>query len=286
MKQYLKALISFLGYDIKISPKKDDTVLYKELYGEESVKNKRFYNINGGGHFEFGGGLNHPCWTNMDVKLSGSIVHKNDIVHDLLDKEAFPIESNSAELVHSQYTIEHITDDAAYIMFKEVNRILKSGGVFRVVAPNNELDYIAYNNNDFSFFYWAKFFHYKIPLSAASLEQIFLVHFAANASTIHTDGVLNPIDDSEFKEIFSKNNFEKAMDICTSRCSVEKQKVYRANHINWWTHNKLKTMLEKAGFEITYILSPGQSSARVMRNRTYFDRYWNDVALFMEAVKN
>ncbi len=32
-------------------------------------------------------------------------------------------------------------------------------------------------------------------------------------------------------------------------------------------------------------LGPGQSSVRVMRNNTYFDRLWNDVALFMEAVK-
>jgi len=76
------------------------------------------------------------------------------------------------------------------------------------------------------------------------------------------------------------------MNICTARCSVEKQKLYRYNHINWWTHSKLTEMLREAGFSTTYILAPGQSSTRVMRNKTYFDRHWNDVALFMEAVKN
>lgn len=289
MKKYLKknvkSILNSLGYEMKISKKQKDINLYLHLYGKESVLNKRFYNINGGGHFEFGGGLNHPCWTNVDVLRSGSKVFDNDIAHDLLELAPLPIESDSAELVHSQYTIEHITDNAARIMFKEVNRILKSKGVFRIVAPNNELDFIAYNNDDISYFYWRNFFNYKIPLSQASFEQVFLIHFAATASIIHNDGVNNPIDDYEFKKIFSENTFEDAMNICTSRCSVEKQKINRYNHINWWTHKKLKTLLKEAGFATTYILSPGQSSTQVMRNRSYFDRHWNDVALFMEAVK-
>ena len=209
--------------------------------------------------------------------------------------ETLPIESDSAELVHSQYTIEHITDEAAILMFNEVFRILKTKGVFRIVVPNFELDYIAYNNKDISFFYWIELFSspdiypimpYKMPLNQASFEQVFLAHFAANASTVHNDGCINPINDLELKDIFSKNTFEDAMNICTSRCSVEKQMLYRHNHINWWSHNKLRRMLENAGFKTTYILAPGQSSTQVMRNRLYFDKHYNELALFMEAVKN
>lgn len=288
MKKIIKSCLGFLGYELKISKKNHDIKVYQQLYGNESVTNKRFYNINGGGHLEIGG-LDHPCWTNLDVlRSSGSKNSEDSIIHDLLDLKPLPIESNSAELVHSQYTIEHITDDAACVMFKEVNRILKPKGVFRIVTPNNELDYIAYSKNDRSYFYWEKanFFNYRIPLYEASLEQIFLVHFAANASVIHQDPVPAPIDDTEFKQIFSKNNFTDAMNLCTARCSVEKQKLYRYNHINWWVHSKLIAMLRKAGFKTTYILAPGQSSTQVMRNKTYFDRHWNDVALFVEAVKD
>lgn len=287
LKKIVKSCLDSLGYELKLSRKKHDVKVYQQLYGNESVANQRFYNINGGGHFDFGGGLDHPCWKNLDVPRSSEPKNSADtIIHDLQDLKPLPMESNSAELVHSQYAIEHITDDAARVMFKEVNRILKPKGVFRIVAPNNELDYIAYSNNDPSYFYWANFFNYKIPLKEASLEQIFLVHFAANASIIHQDPAPNPINDAEFKQIFSENPFADAMDICTSRCSVEKQKRYRYNHINWWNHNKLKTMLEEGGFTTTFIVAPGQSSTQVMRNKTYFDRHWNDVALFMEAVKN
>lgn len=287
LKYFVKAAITASGYDLTISRRKEDVAIYQQQYGHDSVAKKRFYNINGGGHFNFGGGLEHPCWTNIDIqRTTDSKISEDDIIHDLLDLSPLPIESNTAELVHSQYTIEHITDDAAGIMFKEVHRILKSKGVFRVVVPNNELDYIAYLNNDRSFFYWENFFNYRIPLNKASLEQIFLVHFAANASVIHPDPAPNPITDEEFRHFFLENNFTDAMNMCIARCSVEKQKLYRYNHINWWTHNKLSTMLQEAGFTMSYILAPGQSSTSVMRNRTYFDSHWNDVALFMEAIKD
>ncbi|MCI5120199.1 MAG: methyltransferase domain-containing protein [Candidatus Electrothrix sp. AUS4] len=289
LKTAVKKIINFTGHDLKKTGKTNDINLYLQRYGEESVQNKKFYDISGGGHFKFGGGLNHPCWTNVDFMHPGTVISKrskNTISHDLLTLEPLPIESGSAELVHSQYTIEHITDEAAAVMFKEVYRILKSKGVFRVIVPNNELDFIAYKNNDISFFYWRHYQPYSKRLCPPSIEQVFLEHFATNAAISHPDGSATPIDDNEFKQIFSRNTFAEAMSICTSRCSVKKQKLYRYNHINWWTHNKLRTMLEEAGFETTYIVAPGQSSTQVMRNRAYFDRYWNNISLFVEAIKS
>jgi ubiquinone/menaquinone biosynthesis C-methylase UbiE len=288
LKKLLKNSINSIGYDFKITKRWEDIELYTLLYGNESVFNKRFYDISAGGHFEFGKGLNHPCWTNVDFASSNQNKNKHDIFHDLLSLSPLPIDSNSSELVHSQYTLEHITNEAAHVLFTEVYRILKSKGVFRIVVPNFELDYIAYKNNDISYFYWMKLNSKNEinPLYQASLEQCFLLHFAANASILHKDGAPLPINDNEFKSIMSTNNLEDAMNICTSRCSVEKQKKYRHDHINWWTHEKLKSMLNEAGFKTTYILAPSQSSTQVMRNKTYFDKYFNEVALFMEAVKN
>src|SRR5512135_1627570 len=158
--------------------------------------------------------------------------------------EPLPIESNTAEIILSQYSVEHIPDTAAAHFFREAHRALKTDGTLRVVTPNADLDLFAYKNRDLSSFFWIPWMStpkvyqqmgYRIPLNQASLEQIILVHFAANASTIHVGGNQNQITDEEFREVMDSMPKEDALDYCTSRCSVEIQKKYRTNHMNWWT---------------------------------------------------
>jgi hypothetical protein len=76
------------------------------------------------------------------------------------------------------------------------------------------------------------------------------------------------------------------MNHCTSKCSIETQREYRENHINWWNHKKLERKLKNAGFDIVSIVAPRQSSSPVMRNTGYFDTRANVVLLYMEAIKN
>lgn len=299
-KNLIDNLTKKAGFRIVSTRKDDDSELYIKYYSEESVRNRMFFNICAGGHLGFGGGFYHPCWTNIDVirpVLNGSTVFnpKMDITHDLLEMEPLPIETETAEIIQSQYAIEHITTSAAKYFLKEVYRTLKPGGVFKVVTPNIELDYMAYKNKDRRYYSWIGFqskkeisdFHgYKIPLSLATLEQVALVHFAANASTIHIGANPQQISDEEFIEVMNTMKMEDAYDYCVDRCSVEIQKKYRTNHINWWNHEKLKDALTEAGFKRVHFLAPGQSSAYVLRNRHYFDNLWNDVALFVEAIKD
>jgi predicted SAM-dependent methyltransferase len=293
-----KGILHKFDIDVISTKINDDTAHYIQLFGKENVKGKSFYNISAGGHNGFGGGFSHPCWRNIDFLRSDmrkvTMNPEFDTNHDLESMEPIPVESDTAQLIQSQYTIEHITDNATEVFFKEAHRMLKPKGVFRIVMPNNQLDYIAYHNNDKHYFNWINMFskpeyyrymQYKIPLNQASLEQIFLIHFASNASVIHADGSDKRISDKEFVEIIKGNSFENAMNMCTCKCSVEKQRLYRQNHINWWTHDKARSFLKKAGFKNIYQLSVNQSISPVMRNKDYFDRYWNNVAIFMEAVK-
>ena len=71
-------------------------------------------------------------------------------------------------------------------MINEAFRILKSNGYLRITAPNIDLDYRAYRNNDKHFFYWTKRYSipkewkrakYNKPLNDATIEQLFLSHF-------------------------------------------------------------------------------------------------------------
>ncbi|MDC7223961.1 MAG: methyltransferase domain-containing protein [Spirochaetales bacterium] len=299
MKKMIKKGMNRLGFDvIKTSRAVKDTPLYIEHYGKESVERRAFYNVSAGGHFGFGGDFFHPCWTNIDVDLGDEIFPRfdgeKDIAHDPLDLGELPLESDSAELFQSRFAIEHISDEAALKLFREVRRVLKKDGVFKVVVPNFRLDYEAYRREDRDYFSWIDLFsqpgmmeimRFSTPLREASLEQVMLAHFAANASTIHRDGSDNPIGDEEFHRIMHEYPFEKAMDYCTDRCSLEKHRKYRKNHVNWWDSRKVDRFLKEAGFKSVIHLSPGQSVSPVMRKNPLFDRLWSDVALYVEGVK-
>lgn len=289
LSEIIKKAIAQTGYDLKrLRPV--DVQHYLELYGEESVKKKQFYNISAGSYMGFGGGLHHPCWTNIDLdrpwkktQYSEKNVEYNskyDIKHDLLSMQPVPVESSLAELVHTRFTIASLTDEIAYYMFKEVYRILRNGGIFRISTPNIDLDYRAYFNSDMTFFFWFG------KNSLLSIEQAFLFHVATQLSTFATDGPPERIGDEQFRDLLKSNSMEDALNYCTSRCSLEIQKRNRQNHINWWNPQKLQRMLKQAGFKTVYLSTREQSAAPVMRNEVYFDNEDNKFVMYMEAKKS
>ncbi len=285
IKQKTLSIISKSGYVIKpLTLKKNDHDLYLKLFGEESVRFRRFYNISAGGHFDFGCGIHHPCWTNIDMdrkwKFGKRFDPQKDIAHDLLTATPIPIDSGTAELIYSRLSIEHITDEAALFFFKEVKRMLKRNGIFRVITLNTDLDYRAFKNKDREYFFWFPDF------SAVSIEQAFLEHFAASASTLVKEGSNHRISNKELQEIFETMPYRKALDYCKSKCPVELQNKYRNRHINWWNPEKLQQMLSQAGFNTIYLSAPEQSASPVLRNEYYFDNMCNKVMLYMEAINN
>lgn len=297
LKRIIHKLVEHAGYTLTSKRPAINIPLYQSLYGRESVAKRRFYNICAGGHLSFGGELNHPCWTHVDLDKpwpgAREFNPETDIAHDLFSLQPLPIESATAELVFSRFAVEHVTDEAAQVLFDEAFRILKKGGIIRITSPNSESDYRAYLAGDWSYFSWRETFsikaiqehlRYKIPLNQASIHQVFLAHFATNASTIHCDGGPNPISDEEVQSVIGSMPFEDAMNHCTSRCSVEKQRRYPQNHINWWSYHKFDRMLRKAGFRKVYVVGHHQSASPVFRLRG-FDDLWSEVAMHVEAAR-
>lgn len=290
IKKQLLKLIRALGYDVKRIPK-IDLKIYDLYFSKDSIDNKRFYNIGAGSFY-------HPHWTNVDFysdwysfndKTSLSGIH-----HDLMTLKELPIENDSAEVVYSSHTVEHITDEAAQKMFNESYRILKKGGILRIATPNIDLEYRAYKDNDRSYFYWIDNYSMKKeiervnitkPMNQASIEQIFLYHFAGSASELHGDGVKERISDDELKNLFSEKSFENAMNYCTSKCDVEIQSKYPGNHINWWNPEKMTKMFKEAGFTKIFRSGYGQSFSPAMRDVALFDKTHPKMSLYMEAIK-
>lgn len=288
LKKLIKGLFNDFGYDItKLD--RDDIQLYLDLYDSESVKNKRFYNIGGGGNSSF-----HSAWSTIDFTSEWYKGSKHDINFDLFSLKEFPIEEDSAEIVYSSHTIEHINDKAAQNMFNESFRILKPGGTIRITAPDVDLDYRAYRDNDRNYFYWKDSYSLPgeviraklaCPMNDLSIGEIFLSHFAASVSPLYLTRSNELISDEELKLIFSKMKYEDALNYCTSKCPMEIQKSNSGNHINWWNEDKMFRMLKEAGFKKIFHSGHGQSFLAPLRNLTYFDSTYYKVSVYVEAIK-
>jgi ubiquinone/menaquinone biosynthesis C-methylase UbiE len=293
VKKISRNFLSKYGYEIKRNTQgiKDDKELYLKNFEKDSIKNKKFYNI-GAGSF------NHPFWTNIDYNSDWYLHNKNNtnksIQYDLLSLKKIPVDSNSAEIVYTSHTIEHVTDKAAQFIFNEVHRILKANGIFRLTTPNIELAYRAFRKNDVNYFHNI----YRFSLNpimvkgvevikeklTASIEQLFLFHFASSISTLHNFGE-KKLSDNEIRKIFDNMDMAAGLDYCTNLCSIEIQKKYLGHHINWWTKEKIFRMLQQAGFKKIFLSGYGQSFSPVLRNTNYFDNTHPEMSVYVEAQK-
>jgi SAM-dependent methyltransferase len=74
----------------------------------------------------------HPSWTNIDLESAGPGV----IAHNLL--EGVPLPDASADAVYHAHVLEHFQRPQATAFLRECFRVLKPGGLLRVVVPDLE----------------------------------------------------------------------------------------------------------------------------------------------------
>tara|TARA_B100000989_G_scaffold297545_2_gene283615 strand:- start:1208 stop:2083 length:876 start_codon:yes stop_codon:yes gene_type:complete len=265
-----------------------DKALYEQYYPRESINQKRFYNV-GAGRFR------HPFWTNID-KTSEHYKERlspENIDIDLFDKKPLPIEDGTAEVFYCSHVLEHIDTKSGQHLLNQMYQKLKSGGVARLTMPDIDLAYKAYIENDKSFFLWLKKWSAlypdprlnftKDPLDC-DIGQIFLSHVAHHAAEIHPSRVDNYVTSEDLQELFLNNDYESALDILISKCSLKMQMKHPGQHINWYNFEKAKKMLKLAGFINIYKSGYQQSLVPVMRN-SLFDTTTPPTSLYIEASK-
>jgi SAM-dependent methyltransferase len=112
-----------------------------------------------------------PEWVNIDI-LAG------DVRADL--RRGIPLPDGCARAVYTSHMLEHLTyPDEALPLLREAHRVLRPGGVIRVVAPDIEPCVRAYAAGDTAFFA-ERAEHWTWARAAASPLAQFLNYAGAN----------------------------------------------------------------------------------------------------------
>ena len=263
--------------------------LYAKLFPASSLARRAFYNL-GAGNWR------HPYWTNVDYASAYYNYDQAliDIHWDIASGEPLAVESESAELVYSSHTVEHLTNAHVDHMLSEAHRILKPGGVCRVTTPNAELIYWAYRRHDAEFNR-----HYGYDYSFGddrpfnfSVERM-PIWMVNEIATQLVQGVGDDFRGAQLMEqvdtierIFSEHKtMEGAFDHFTGMIDFGLHREAPGNHINWWTNDKMVTAIKRSGFSHAVLSVAGGSLSPVMRNRGHFDIVDATYSIFVEGIK-
>jgi ubiquinone/menaquinone biosynthesis C-methylase UbiE len=242
---------------------------YIDIYGEEAVRNKRFYSFGAGGWF-------HDAWTSVDYFVSSPEYEGAYISWNVGDGKRFPVPDGTAEVCHTSHMIDHLTDEEVEFLFSECCRILKPGGIFRVMCTDADLCYLLWRRKDpliYKRFY---------PLSET---QSFLSYFTSQLVWGKDSKSPPKLSDSEVTAIFDELGMEKGFDKLVSMVDKSKPRMDFQNHISWWNNDKIGALMKKVGFSEVHYSRPGQSICPVMRDPRYFDTTLPSIVLCVDAVK-
>tara|TARA_B100000900_G_scaffold401425_1_gene406100 strand:- start:2426 stop:3259 length:834 start_codon:yes stop_codon:yes gene_type:complete len=104
--------------------------------------------------------IEDDSWINIDFTSHSPIVKKANILDGL------PYEDNTFDVVYSSHFIEHIPVDQIELFFDDVYRILKPGGLIRLVTPDLE-----FLNNEYKINYDKKAFKKANFITSLTIDQ-------------------------------------------------------------------------------------------------------------------
>lgn len=189
-----------------------------------------------------------PNWVLLDVREA-------DIN---IDVETPPINIGLSDVhyCYSSHMFEHITDNAALNLLKQVYRTMAHGGVIRLEMPDADKilnDYrsgelaIAKYNADHNMKSLVEEYGYSEDYGAIHIGTLSLVSCVYKSIT-KSEGLHVP-------KLVSKEHFEAKLsdlnndDFCEWAIGLQTQEEkLQHGHINYWTETKLGNLLRKAGF--------------------------------------
>ena len=235
------------------------------------------------------GDFDHPRWTNLDHSSAWyAHAHKNAFVeHDLMALGPLPFGDESLILAYTSHTIEHVTDAAVAVLFREVHRVLKRGGLFRITCPDADLLYWATRFGRRDYWQWRHGWFARNGANPDTLPiEEFLIRELATERSRFTPDVpgCSKVDAQEARTQLAGSEKKAFLDWLTRPCRFRPD--YPGNHINWWSREKCEAFLSEAGFSTILNSTRGGSMAAPLQDLDNFDSTAPEMSVYIEAIKS
>ncbi len=222
-------------------------------------------------------------WINLDYPSEWykKAQRKHKIIQYDIRNDSIPFENGKVDLIYCSHVIEHIEDEYVKKLFNEVFRVLKKGGVARFCCPDAEFLYqVSTIKSDY--WEWRKEWfatdYYIAKTKPRSVD--FLVREIATPKLLGYKGSIN---DEDYSTQFSSMDMKDFLEYITNGLVFREK--YVGDHINYWTFDKIKKMLEDSGFNCVIRSKWSGSIANEMKNMDKFDVVYPNMSLYVEAVK-
>ena len=179
-----------------------------------------------------------------------------------------PIKSGSVRCLLSSHCLEHVTIDRVQECFYEFHRILTTNGVFRLVVPDVDLAFMAWEKKDAAFFGLS-------GVSRGALDLAMLKYFSNSASkNYHREtvaGDLARLGRDDFLQKYETRKISPDHDF--------------SQHVTWFNWTRIKNLACSAGFADNNVSRSafGQSEFPMLRDD--MDNRNVPLSIFVEMVK-
>lgn len=233
---------------------------------EQSLK--RYLNIGGRN-------WNVDEWDNLDYPFERTVkkqkIENITIVHNLMSLKSIQKEDCCYDGIYTSHVIEHLTDSAVMVTFKESYRLLKNGGVFRVTCPDPKKLYDFYKAGDYDKLIIGK--NCKLRTPEENLIDMIYTPKRCLASVSRTLDVLKRGGYSDFIALLTPEPV-----------SCEEQASNPGAHINFWEEYRLVTELKTCGFKDVKVVDKGESRINEFM-KDNIDNTYPEISIRVECSK-
>lgn len=263
----INKIMSWVGYEVKV------TRISRR--GDSKKDDKIRINL-GSGNWDCNGWicLDYPS-EHYKKQQKGHKIIPYDIRSDKI-----PFEDCSVDEIYCSHVIEHIETKFVKSMLLDCKRVLKpKTGILRICCPDAEY---LYNMSKIGkeYWKWMEYWYKQRNMDFESLRPVDCLVAEVATPQLLGFGYLQLFKD--YQKEFDELNMEDFFDLMINGLEYNVEHV--SDHINWWSYDKLKVVLDDVGFSNVICSKYGGSYCYDMQNRVRFDKTHPEMSLYVDAL--
>ena len=225
-----------------------------------------------------------PGWINLDKPSDWYATRQTTpfIPYDART-DALPFPDDSIDVVYCSHVIEHLELQHCQNLFFEVNRVLKSGGVFRLCCPDAEFLYHVTKLAP-SYWQWNRILYkMKDQATPSPLPLDFLIFEISSQRCRQYKHRLDAFPYEKIEAMYNTLSMTEFLDSITAGCTYREQ--MPGDHIQWFSFEKLTSMLKSVGLHALRSKFGGSIFIE-MQDTAVFDTTTPQKTLYIDCIKN